>query len=286
MSTMKRDSSASPRLLQLLGDDVPVFDLTTHWLGIGALAGRLCYSVRGAGIVSGIEQVRSLAIAEGAVVENALCDGDRVGPGDRLMEVIGPASALHVVWKTGLNVLEFCSGTATRTRLLVDRVRAINPSCAVFTTRKMIPGSRPWAIAAVLDGGGMPHRLGLSETVLIFDQHKAFFPDRAALAERIRSARSLVCEKKILVEVSTLEEARDFAAVGVDGLQFDKVPTDDLAAWLLELRAEGYRGIAIATGGITADNAAAYAATGVDGIATSWVYHGPGLDIGATIEPA
>jgi molybdenum transport protein len=273
------------REYELLREDVPSLDLTTHWLGFGDRPARMIYTTRQPGVVSGLRFALELAAGLSLSTAATLRDGQRVSPGDRLCELSGTAGGLHALWKTGLNILEFCSGVATRTRTLADRASKANPRCGVFATRKMIPGSRPWAIQAVLDGGGLPHRLGLSETILVFDQHKAFFRDRDALIERIRSTRQLVCEKKILVEVDSWDEAEAFALAGVDGLQFDKVAPDILGGWVSRLRELGYAGILIATGGINEGNAASYAAAGVNGLATSWVYSGSALDIGTSIVP-
>jgi len=269
----------------LLHQDVPAFDLTTHWLEIGKRPSRMVYTTRQSGVVSGLAAIATLVVSLGVDIVMTRQDGDRVLPGDPLLDVRGPAQALHSLWKTGLNLLEFGSGVATRTRLLVDRATEVNPHCGVFTTRKMIPGSRPWAIQAVLDGGGMPHRLGLSETILIFDQHKVFFSSAEAVVVFVRSSRHRVCEKKVFVEVSSLEEASAYAGAGVDGLQFDKVAPEVLTGWVTTLRSQGYRGVLIATGGVNADNVGAYAATGVDGVATSWVYQGASLDIGTSLKP-
>jgi len=139
-------------------------------------------------------------------------------------------------------------------------------------------------VAAAVAGGALPHRLGLSETILIFDQHKSFFPDRAALLGHIANEKHRVCEKKVLVEVSGPEEALDFARAGADGLQFDKVPVPVLVDWVGNLRRSGYSGTLIAAGGINQDNAEDYAKTGVDALASSWPYAAPPVDMTARIE--
>jgi molybdenum transport protein len=89
-----------------------------------------------------------------------------------------------------------------------------------------------------------------------------------------------------LIEVTSMKEAAAYAHAGADGLQFDKVPAQTLALWVRALRNDGYAGIVIAAGGVTFDNVAAYAEAGVNGVASSWMYHGPGLDIGTRIESA
>jgi len=281
----KLPNSFSRQADYLLEQDLSLLDLSSHWLQIASHKACLEYTLRSSGVISGLETLERLIKMLGLDCDFAVQDGQKLEPHTLVLRAKGQAKACHEIWKTGLNLLEFCSGVASRTRLLVDKAQAVNPRCGVFTTRKMIPGSKPWAIQAVLDGGGFPHRLGLSETVLIFDQHKNFFPSRAALIAFIQEHKYQVKEKKVLVEVASLEEALAFAKGGADGLQFDKVPATDLKTWVDQLRQGGFDGALIAAGGVKDDNIEAYAASGVDCVATSWVYHGPTLDLGAKIYP-
>jgi len=196
----------------------------------------------------------------------------------------GPASALHIAWKVSLNILEYCSGIATRTRKLVDIAKSINPDISIVTTRKAFPGTKEIAMKSVLNGGGFPHRLGLSETILIFRQHVNFLGGFGSLPSVIPQIRINAAEKKIIVEVENKEEAILLAVSGVDGLQFDKVPAEELKKVITKLREINPKITLIAAGGINESNVAQYADTGVNAIATSAVYFGKPSDIGVKIE--
>lgn len=271
---------------RLLAEDAPVLDLTTRWLGFGDRKGTIEFKSRKPGVLSGGDAASELLEAAGCSVTHKLKDGSPLEVEVPFLKAEGKAASLHRAWKTALSMLDHCSGIATRTALLIERAHAGNPKCGVFTTRKHIPGIKTFAIKAVLDGGALPHRLGLSETVLIFDQHKAFFSTREELCSFIRENKGWCCEKKILVEVKDAAEASDYFEAGADGVQFDKLPIAELETTVRTLRSGPFASkTLIAAGGINGENAEAYAATGVDGLATSWPYDGMPLDMTAVIAP-
>jgi len=184
------------------------------------------------------------------------------------MTVSGDASTLHQLWKVGLNTFDHLSAVATKTHAMVEAVHAVNPNCEVLTTRKSMPGVKDLLTLAILAGGAFPHRLGLSETILVFEQHLAFMGGFDGFLRELPSIRSRCCEKKIFVE-ATPKEAPRIARVGVDGIQLDKATPEVLAHLVPTLRAIDPKLTIIAAGGVTPDNAAAFAASGVDGVATT-----------------
>lgn len=265
-------------------EDVPYIDLSTWALGIAAEPGRIEFRARSAMVVCAADLAARLAARLGATPEMWLPDGERVEAGALLCSATGEAAALHAAWKQCANILEYAGGVATRTRDLVDRIQAVAPRCSLAATRKHLPGARRLLAKAVLAGGGLPHRLGLSETVLVFDRHRAF--SDAAPAEMLAGLRRSAPEKTILVEAASLAEALPWLDAGVDGVQFDKLPPGELAAACREARRRLPRALIVATGGITPANAADYAACGADVVSTSSVYHGQPADVAATIAPA
>ena len=133
-------------------------------------------------------------------------------------------------------------------------------------------------IYAVMIGGAFPHRLGLSETVLVFDHHMKFLGGFDEFVRRIPEFRSRCIEKKLFVE-ATADQARVLVEGGVDGIQFDKMPAAELPALVEELRTINPHVTLIAAGGINPANAAEYAATGVDGLATTALFTAKPLDM-------
>ena len=266
------------RLDYFMREDVPYVDLTSIVLGIGDQPGEMEYFSREACIVAGVDEVARIAQMAGCEAQTLHVAGDHIEPGETIVRVCGGAAALHEVWKVGLNLLDHLSAVATKTRAVVDAVHAANPACEVLTTRKSMPGVKDLLVEAVMVGGAFPHRLGLSETVLVFDHHMKFIGGFDEFVKRVPELRSRCIEKKLFVE-STPKQAPILARAGVDGIQLDKVPVEELAPLVGELRAIDPHITIIAAGGVNPENAAAYAATGVDGLATTALFTAKPLDM-------
>lgn len=272
------------RIDYFISEDVPYLDLTSEVLGVADQAGEMEYYTREECVLAGTDVVRRIARNLGCEVVAVRYDGDRIAAGESFMTLRGPASALHQVWKVGLNTFDHLSAVATKTRQMVDAAHEANPRCEILTTRKSMPGAKDLLTAAVRAGGAWPHRLGLSETVLVFDHHIAFLGGFDAFVERLPEVRRRCVEKKFFVEAGE-EQARILARAGVDGIQFDKVPVERLASLVEELRAIDPHLTLIAAGGINPGNAAAYAATGVDGLATTAPFSAKPLDMSVRMRP-
>ncbi|OPX86915.1 hypothetical protein [Pelotomaculum sp. PtaB.Bin117] len=95
-------------------------------------------------------------------------------PQTSIIEAEGDAENLHMSWRASMNILEYASGIATRTNKILTKARKVNPKIEILATRKIFPGTKELSVKAVIVGGGLPHRLGLSETVLVFKQHLNF----------------------------------------------------------------------------------------------------------------
>ena len=272
------------RIDYFISEDVPYLDLTSEVLGVADQAGEMEYYTREECVLAGTDVVRRIARNLGCEVVAVRFDGDRIAAGESFMTLRGPASALHQVWKVGLNTFDHLSAVATKTHQMVDAAHEANPRCEILTTRKSMPGAKDLLTAAVRAGGAWPHRLGLSETVLVFDHHIAFLGGFDAFVERLPEVKRRCVEKKLFVEAGE-EQARILARAGVDGIQFDKVPVERLASLVEELRAIDPHLTLIAAGGINPGNAAAYAATGVDGLATTAPFSAKPLDMSVRMRP-
>lgn len=276
------------RIDQLIAEDVPYIDLTTEILGIGSAPGRMEYYTREDCVVAGSRVVARIAQHLGLAVDTAVADGERVQAGQTLMTVSGSAAGLHMAWKVGQNTLDHLSAVATKTRAMVDAAHAENPACEILTTRKSQPGAKDLLTLAVMAGGAWPHRLGASETVLVFGNHQAFMGGFEGLLAALPQVRSRCVEKKLFVEANAQQSLRLAQGANgqplVDGIQFDKIVPDELVELVPQLRAIDPRLTLIASGGINEKNAGAYAATGVDGIATTAPFNAKPLDIGVRMS--
>lgn len=266
------------RIDHFLIEDLPYIDLTCHVLGISDEPGEMEYFTRESCVLAGVAVARRMMDKLGCTVESARADGERLDAGESFMVVRGTAEQLHAAWKVCLNVFDHLSAVATKTRAMVDAAHAANPRCEVLTTRKSMTGVKDLLTHAVTVGGAYPHRLGLSETLIVFDHHYNYLGGFDAFVERLPEFKARCVEKKLFVEADA-EQARVLARAGVDGIQLDKIPVDELVPLVKELRAINPRTTLIATGGINPQNAAAYAATGVDGLATTAPFSAKPLDM-------
>lgn len=266
------------RLDYFVAEDVPYVDLTTTVLGIADVHGEMEYYTREACVLAGVEEAARIAEKLGCDAEPLRRSGDHIGANDVIMRVRGRAADLHQVWKVGLNLLDHLSAVATKTRQMVKTVHSANPGCEVLTTRKSMPGCKDLLIEATMAGGAYPHRLGLSETVLVFENHWEFMGGFDAFIEKLPRIRRHCIEKKLFVE-ATPEQALILAEAGVDGLQIDKATPFQLESLVPAVRDIDPHITVIAAGGINPGNAFEYATTGVDGIVTTALFTAAPLDM-------
>jgi molybdenum transport protein len=270
---------------RFIEEDVPYGDLTTHLLGMGARPGRIIFSTREETILCCTEEAARILQKCGASVVSCMPSGTKLAAGIDFLAAEGSAQALHAGWKVALNLLEYASGIASRTQRIVDKSRAVNPVISIVTTRKSFPGTKKIAIKSIIAGGALPHRLGLSETVLVFKQHAAFLGGLAAFLGTVSELKLKARETKIIVEADTREEALLIARSGADIVQLDKIAPAELADIVTTIRTANPNILISAAGGINESNASEYAATGIDIIVLSSVYFGKPSDIGVGIQP-
>lgn len=270
---------------RFIKEDVPYIDLTTLVLGIGGQKGKIQFFSREDAVLCGTEEVVRIFDKLNITVNKSCSSGSLINKNEFFLEGEGNVENLQMAWKISQNILDYSSGIATKTKKLVDKVHTINPNTSIVTTRKNIPGTKELAIKAIIAGGGFPHRLGLSETILIFKQHLNFLGGINGLTEILTKVKSKACEKKVIAEVENLEDAVKLCEKGIDGLQFDKVPCDSLKRNVEILRNINPSIAILAAGGINEDNIVDYAKTGIDAIVTTSLYYTKPIDIGCKIEP-
>ena len=273
----------------LLTDDCPGLDLTVELLGIGAAQGIMRFAPKGDCVISGVEQAELLLRKCGLSVSRSAANGQKLQAGQVCLEATGAAAALHRGWKLSQTLMEYMSGIATRSAHMVDQARTVNPGVRVAVTRKNFPGAKAICLEAAMDGGAIVHRQNLSDSILIFEQHRAFLPGTpqaslrnvAAMMEKLHTRGP---EHKISAEVDSLEQAMLVAEAGIDIVQCEKFACELLAETVGALRSVRDDIVILAAGGINGDNAAQFAATGVDVLVTSWPYFGKPADIKVTME--
>ena len=264
---------------RLLAEDVANGDLTTLALGIGAIAGVMEFRARGDMVVAGTEIAADMIARVGADASVRMPSGSKVKAGTLLLTARGTAAALHQSWKAAQTLTEILSGIATATRALVDAVDAVDANVRVACTRKTVPGARQLSIIAIRAGGAVPHRLGLSETILVFAEHRVFMPG-VSLKEMAARLRREAPEKKLAIEVTTAAEARDAMEAGFDIVQLEKMTPAEVAS----LKEGAHTGLLAVAGGVTPANAGDYVRAGAGLIVSSWPYTAKPADVAVTIK--
>lgn len=272
------------RLRALLREDAPLGDLTTQALDLNEVPAHIRYEARGAMVVSALALAQRLLALVGVSAQAHVADGDAVSPGTLLLEGHGRASAVLLAWKVSQTLMESASGVATATAAILQRVREAGFDIPLACTRKAPPGTRWWSAQAVRDGGGVMHRLGLSETLLVFPEHRALLSGEH-LRDRVLRLRRQQPEKRLVLEVGDAEEALVWARAGVDVLQLERMSPAALQALRQQLQAENLPTLMAPAGGVNLDNAVAYAQAGADLLVSSAPYFAKPADVKVHITP-
>lgn len=261
-----------------LAEDIGAGDITSATTVPATMHAEGTLLAKTPGVISGLEVAAAVFIR----VDPAVCftplvsNGDRIAPMTPIATVSGPARSLLAAERVALNLLQRLSGVATVTARYVDAVAGTR--ARVVDTRKTTPGLRALEKAAVRHGGGANHRFGLTDGVLIKDNHLAAVGGPNRVARAVRLARAGAPHTlKIEVEVTTLDEVAEALEAGADIVMLDNmdVPTMRAAVAMTSGRA-----LLEASGGITLETIGKIAATGVDLISVGALTHSaPALDI-------
>lgn len=268
----------------LLAEDIPYGDLTTRSLGIGGKPGRMRFSARRPMVACCTEEAARILVRLGCAARVACASGRAAPEGALLLEAEGSAEALLAGWKVAQTLVEWTSGVAGAVRAIIDAARAVDPAVVVACTRKAVPGTRALSTKAICVAGATMHRCGLSDTILLFPEHRAFADAADALGAQVRDLRRRNPERSIVVEVKTPEDALAARDAGANVLQLEKFPPQMVAALTDRLaRDDGPQPVIAAAGGITAANAADYARAGAHVLVTSSPYTAQPADVQVTI---
>lgn len=236
---------------------------------------------RQSGILAGLAPARLAChlVDPGLVFTPVRRDGQAIARGDCIAEIEGPAASLLTAERTALNFLCHLSGIASLTALFVQAVA--HTHARIAGTRKTLPGLRALQKEAVIAGGGLPHRYGLFDAILIKDNHIAAI---GSVTEALRRARALAGHMRLIeIEVDNLEQLKEALIDPPHAILLDNFSLADLRA------AMGMRCgpvILEASGGVTLQNVAGIAETGIDVISVGALTHSAtnldlGLDMGA-----
>ena len=237
------------------------------------------FRARQDGVMAGGAAVRiaCLIMDPAARVDVRVADGAEIAKGDVLVEVEGSARGLLAAERTALNILGRMCGIATQTRTYVKAVAGTKARIA--DTRKTTPGLRALEKHAVACGGGINHRFGLDDAILIKDNHVAVC---GGVGKAVRAAKAFAPHlMKVEVEVDGLGQLDEALAEGPDVIMLDNFTLADMEEAVRRVKASGVQVVLEASGGVNLDTVAGIAATGVDVISVGALTHSViQLDIG------
>jgi len=263
-----------------LAEDIGPGDITTELVISPDQRARGYFLAKQAGVLSGLDVAENCFRHVEPHIEFSpfFHEGQAFAAGDYLAEVRGSARALLTAERVALNFLQRLCGIATLTRQFVERVAGTRTR--IVDTRKTTPGLRILEKRAVRAGGGFNHRFALFDGILLKDNHIALAGgiEPAVAAARAAAPHLL----KIQVEVSSLEQLQEALAAGVDAVLLDNMSVEQIKEAVA--LAHG-RVLVEASGGITLDNVASVAHTGVDFISIGALTHSaPAIDISLELQ--
>lgn len=255
-------------LRRALAEDRWNRDVTTRALLPRAVPGRARVLAQARGVLSGLAAARAVARLGGLRSSSRLLDGSVVRPGTVVLELTGDLRRILAVERTLLNLLMHLSGVATATAAAVRAARNSRPGFRVRATRKTLPGLRDLEKAAVVHGGGEPHRRDLSDAVLVKTTHLRLVPLEVAVRRALPDGRGQV-------EVRSLDQARRAVATGARRLLVDNQAPATVARLVRALRQMpgGSRVEVEVSGGVGPRNVAAYARAGADAASLGELTH-------------
>ena len=232
------------------------------------------FTTRASGVVSGLHVVAAVLEYCGVNHYEVLVDeGAKVSAGKVLITAQGNTQKILLAERTALNFLSHLSGVSTLTNQLVSEISGTK--CQIRDTRKTTPGLRMLEKFAVRMGGGVNHRLSLSQAALIKDNH---IMAAGSISDAFNAIKKMYPDKSIEIEVDSIDQLKEAITLKPDLILLDNMSTDQcseavsITNGLVKLEASG---------GIAITNAKAYAATGVDYLAIGSLTHSaPALDIG------
>jgi nicotinate-nucleotide pyrophosphorylase (carboxylating) len=263
---------------QALLEDVGPADITTRAIVPDAARAEAVLIAKARGVLAGLEVAREVFVQVDPRIEfiDIKRDGDVCEPGDRIATVQGPAAGVMTGERTALNFLQYLSGIATRTREFADAARG---RLAILDTRKTTPALRDLAKYAVRCGGGVNHRVGLYDGILIKDNHIRL---AGGIDEAVRRVRETGTGLPIEVEAQSLADVDAALAAGADIIMLDNLDDDAIrtAIGRIDRRAK-----VELSGNMTVERVARLADVGADFVSVGAVTHSaPAMDMSLEVE--
>lgn len=267
-------------LLEYIREDLPYFDLTTTLLGSNFQTAKLEVFTREETVIACSEEAARIAELLGCKVNFFIPSSLRVEGNTTIISIQAKGEVLHQAWRAVQVLLEYACGMATYANDMFKNAQSVNPHCEILVTRKSIPFTKKFALRSLICGGILPHRLGLSESILVFSHHRALYNDKNSFLKAFKNLKLRAVEKKVVVECTNFDDAKEMLHLGADVIQLDKSTIEQITEIINYKNTTFPHAKVIAAGGINKNNVAEFAKTGVDAIVTSSPYLAKMSDLG------
>jgi nicotinate-nucleotide pyrophosphorylase (carboxylating) len=274
---LSKDSHIKNLIDLALSEDIGTGDITSQTLIPGSLTGKAIIVAKQEGIVAGLEVAKRVfqSVDAGIAFKYHVKDGDRVKAQEKVASIQGKVRSILTAERTALNFLQRLSGIASLTAKYVERVKGTKAK--ILDTRKTTPGMRILEKYAVRMGGGENHRMGLSDMILIKENH---IKAAGGISKAVKKAKRKCGKRKIEVEVRDFKEVTEAASTATDWIMLDNMTVREMKK-AVDLISSANRKIKIeASGGVTLKNVRDTALTGVNYISVGALTHSaPALDL-------
>lgn len=269
-----------------VGEDLKTGDVTSAYFVPEEKMSAAYIHAKADGVLAGMEVSAEVfrRVDAGIQIKQLKKDGERIAPGDRVLEVSGSARSILTAERTALNFLQRLSGIASQTRAYVALTQGTKAK--VLDTRKTTPGWRALEKAAVVAGGGSNHRMGLYDRAMVKDNHLVAENKLAALQDAIKRLHEDRPAVEVELEADTLEQVQSFLGLsGVDYLLLDNMDNETMERAVVMRNEAGSKVLLEASGGVNLSTIAAIARTGVDFISVGALTHSAvALDLSLEFE--
>lgn len=254
----------------LIHDDAPWGDLTTQAFGLRSAIGDVVLAARQPMTVCGLEEAARIYELLGAVPHLLSSSGQHVRADVTLLRVHGPVPILLMASAAAQNLLQRASGVASEVARIVTELRAAGHAIPLACTPHGWPGARGLTVKAVAAGGGIMHRMGLSDSVVLTPDHRVFLDQ--SIDDMVGRLRKHQPERKLVCVAASLDEAMAFALAGTEIVQLDGMSPESVRATRAALHASRLHPMLAVSGDVHAGTAVAYAEAGADLLVSSAVH--------------
>jgi nicotinate-nucleotide pyrophosphorylase (carboxylating) len=280
--TITSDAQLAELVERALAEDVGPGDVTVEATVPADARAVATITQKAPGVISGLGAAEAvfLRLDPDARIERLGAEAEWREPPAPVLRVEGSAGALLTAERTALNLLGRLSGVATLTATVVRAIEAAGGGAKLLDTRKTTPGMRALEKRAVADGGGVNHRAGLYDFILIKENHAAL---AGGVGEAVRRARAARPDLPLAVEVRDAREIDEALAAGAPRLLLDNMTPEQVAAAVARV---GGRAELEASGGVTLDSVVVYSTiNGLDYVSMGALTHSaPNLDLSLILE--